>query len=238
MTAPGRDSAQEMVQPGLAALEIGSASLPLRFVRNRRSRRYILRLLPDGIARVTVPRGGSLEFAAEFAKRNRAWIEKQLAKTPPAWAGGTTILFRGMPSEIQVIQEERCRRISVGNMEFRVPLEGELRGCIEAQLRQMAANEFPTRTRELALAHGIHIESVQVRNQRSRWGSCSRSGRISLNWRLIQTPEFVRDYIIVHELMHRREMNHSDRFWTHVQRAFPDYIEAERWLRKHAALVR
>jgi predicted metal-dependent hydrolase len=90
----------------------------------------------------------------------------------------------------------------------------------------------------LARKHQVEIQSVQVRAQRSRWGSCSRAGRISLNWRLIQTPEFVRDYIIVHELMHRREMNHSSRFWAHVQNAFPDYIEAERWLRKNASLLR
>jgi predicted metal-dependent hydrolase len=187
---------------------------------------------------VTVPRGGSLEFAVDFAKRNRAWIEKQLTKSPRAWEHGTTILFRGISTVIQVAVEERFQHISLGSLEFRIPLESDLRTHIEAKLRAMAAEEFPARTRELALTHAVEIQSVQVRNQRSRWGSCSRSGRISLNWRLIQTPEFVRDYIIIHELMHRREMNHSDRFWAHVQSAFPDYMEAERWLRKHAALLR
>jgi predicted metal-dependent hydrolase len=73
-----------------------------------------------------------------------------------------------------------------------------------------------------------------VRNQRSRWGSCSRRGTISLNWRLIQTPVSVRDYVILHELAHLKEMNHSKRFWREVARLCPDYKEAENWLKRHS----
>jgi predicted metal-dependent hydrolase len=78
---------------------------------------------------------------------------------------------------------------------------------------------------------------VLVRNQRTRWGSCSARRTISLNWRLIQTPPFVRDYIIVHELMHLREMNHSQRFWHQVARAYPRWREAEAWLKQHRRLL-
>ena len=78
---------------------------------------------------------------------------------------------------------------------------------------------------------------MSVRNQRSRWGSCSAAGTISLNWRLIQTPDFVRDYIIYHELMHLREMNHSDRFWDHVEEVCPGWREAERWIKRNGSLV-
>jgi len=76
------------------------------------------------------------------------------------------------------------------------------------------------------------VKRVTVRGQRTRWGSCSRRGTISLNWRLIQTPEDVRDYIILHELAHLRQMNHSDRFWREVERLCPDYRSAERWLKQ------
>jgi len=77
-----------------------------------------------------------------------------------------------------------------------------------------------------------------VRSQKSRWGSCSRRGTISLNWRLIQTPDFVRDYIILHELAHLREMNHSPRFWRAVIEFCPGYRDAERWLRAHSDILR
>ncbi len=86
--------------------------------------------------------------------------------------------------------------------------------------------------------YNVAIHRVSVRNQRSRWGSCSARGTISLNWRLIQTPPFVRDYIILHELMHRREMNHSKRFWAHVELVYPEWREAERWLKENAKLLR
>jgi predicted metal-dependent hydrolase len=91
---------------------------------------------------------------------------------------------------------------------------------------------------ELAALHGIEVGRVSVRNQRSRWGSCSRRGTISLNWRLIQTPERVRDYIILHELAHRRHMNHSPRFWQEVEWLCPDYLEAERWIKRHGRWLR
>ena len=78
---------------------------------------------------------------------------------------------------------------------------------------------------------------MSVRNQRSRWGSCSIGGTISLNWRLIQSPEFVRDYIIYHELAHLWEMNHSARFWARVEDICPGWREAERWIKRNGSLV-
>ena len=90
---------------------------------------------------------------------------------------------------------------------------------------------------ELAAVTGVKVRRVVVRNQRSRWGSCSARGTISLNWRLVQTPDFVRDYIIYHELMHLREMNHSGRFWARVEAVCPGWRAAERWLEQHAGLL-
>jgi len=81
------------------------------------------------------------------------------------------------------------------------------------------------------------VRRITVRNQRSRWGSCSRRGTISLNWRLVQTPVFVRDYLVLHELAHLKEMNHSRRFWDEVARLCPGFREAERWLKQHSRLL-
>ena len=91
---------------------------------------------------------------------------------------------------------------------------------------------------QFAAQHQLIVRRVSVRNQKSRWGSCSRKGTISLNWRLVQSPPFVLDYIILHELMHLRHMNHSTRYWREVQRVCPDYQNAERWLKQNAALLR
>jgi predicted metal-dependent hydrolase len=115
---------------------------------------------------------------------------------------------------------------------------GDLRGRIERHLWRLASKELTARALELAALHQVAVSRVSVRNQRSRWGSCSRHGTISLNWRLIQAPVFVRDYIVLHELMHRREMNHSARFWREVERVCPDYEMADRWLKQQAGLLK
>ena len=207
-------------------------------MRNRKARRYILRLMPDGIARVTIPRGGTVEYAVEFARKNSRWLERQLQRTPPEWKDGTAILFRGVPQQIQIVPGQGGWRITFAGLEFEVASQSEVRPAIEAKLRAAATSELISRTLELAVLNGLRVRSVQVRDQRSRWGSCSLRKTICLNWRLIQTPELVRDYIIIHELMHLKEMNHSARFWAHVAAAYPGYLEAERWLKKNSRLLR
>jgi len=101
----------------------------------------------------------------------------------------------------------------------------------DASLRRRAQEELPRQLLELAAVHGITVRRVSVRNQRSRWGSCSRQGSITLNWRLVLVPDFVREYVMLHELMHRLELNHSPRFWRLVAAVCPRLVEARRWLR-------
>lgn len=108
---------------------------------------------------------------------------------------------------------------------------------VEAALRRQAARELPERLAELARLHGFTVKAVSVRNQRTRWGSCSPAGRISLNWRLIQVPSAVRDYVLLHELTHLRHLNHSARFWRELARLCPAHAEARRWLRASKLLV-
>ena len=228
--------------PATDVLQVGTRTVPLLMVRHPRARRYLLRLRPDGTARVTLPRHGTLSEAREFAARNIGWLEQQLArlsaqpKSPVAWQIGTEILFRGLPVCLGL---EAGGFISLGTERVKAAdPAADLRPALQKHLRQLAAKELPARVMELAARHEISVTRVSVRNQKSRWGSCSRRGTISLNWRLIQSPGFVRDYIILHELAHRRQMNHSDQFWSEVARLCPDYPEAERWLKQNAKLLR
>jgi len=165
------------------------------FVRHRRARRYILRLLDDGRVRVTLPRWGSKKEALAFVERSGSWITGQLLKQTAQSAA---------PSEVADREAWRAK----------------------------AVDELPPRLLELAAMHGISITRISIRNQRTRWGACSAGGSITLNWRLVLVPDFVRDYVMLHELMHRRELNHSKRFWRHVAAACPRYLEARAWLLK------
>jgi predicted metal-dependent hydrolase len=105
------------------------------------------------------------------------------------------------------------------------------------ELRLRATRELPARLLELAAEHGLTVSRVSVRNQRWRWGSCSRNGHICLNWRLVTMPDWVRDYVLIHELMHLKRMDHSRTFWRLVAAACPQYEFARRWLRRHQRTV-
>jgi predicted metal-dependent hydrolase len=101
-------------------------------------------------------------------------------------------------------------------------------------LRARARRELPARLLELASAHAVTVTRVSVRNQKWRWGSCSRAGHICLNWRLVTMPEWVRDYVLIHELMHLKRMDHSPRFWRLVAAACPAFERARAWLRAYS----
>ena len=227
----------------IATFTLGARQAPIVFVRNLRARRYVLRLRKDRVIRVTIPRGGSMSAAQSFAERHTDWLERQFQKVeaepvgPVPWKLGTEILFRGEPVRLE--RGDTANQVKCGSERFKVAdAQLDLRPEVERYLRRLARYELPLRVLELATTHHLTVKNVVVRNQKSRWGSCSRRATISLNWRLIQTPENIRDYIILHELMHRRQMNHSKRFWHEVERVCPSYRESENWLKRHARLLR
>jgi predicted metal-dependent hydrolase len=103
----------------------------------------------------------------------------------------------------------------------------------QRELRARALCELPDRLRQLADQFGLRVARISIRNQQSRWGSCSPNGHICLNWRLVAMPDWVRDYVIIHELMHLKRLDHSPRFWKLVAAACPAYQDARAWLRKY-----
>jgi predicted metal-dependent hydrolase len=224
-----------------ASLTVDGKLVPLQLVRHPRARRYLLRLLPDGTARVTIPRGGSAREACQFAGRQTGWLATQLERLrttprlPTEWVAGGTILFRG---ETFTLANPAPGTIQWSTELVRFGEAGKLHSAIQNHLRRLATRELPPRVRELAREHQVVVNRISIRNQRSRWGSCSRHGTISLNWRLVQLPGFVSDYVILHELMHRRQLNHSARFWQEVARACPGYKTSEDWLKQHSVLLR
>jgi predicted metal-dependent hydrolase len=223
-------------------LSVNGHKIPVALVRSRRAQRYVLRLRDDGLARLTIPRNGSVAEAWKFAQRHAGWLARRLQYLssrpirPKEWFAGTEILFRGERVKI----EANANHVRLGNESIPVAhaiADTDLRPLIEKRLRVQAEKELRARTLEFAAQHQLALRRITIRAQRSRWGSCSSGGVISLNWRLIQTPAFVRDYIILHELMHLRQMNHSARFWNEVERACPDYRRAKLWLKENPGLL-
>jgi len=211
----------------------------IHIVFRPRARRYLLGIRPDGAAHLVIPRRGSEVEGIRFLERSEAWLLKRMAQwrsqsqARQPWVEGARFLFRGEETVLRVENGEGGLRLCFSDQIIPVVRAlPDYRGVALDHLHQMAERELPARTRELALLQGIVVHRVSVRAQKTRWGSCSARGTISLNWRLIQAPPRVVDYLIIHELMHRREMNHSARYWKLVAGAFPDYRNAEQWLKK------
>jgi predicted metal-dependent hydrolase len=231
---------------------LNQTAVPVVFVRSERAQSYRLTLRRDGTAAVTIPVRGSEREARVFLAEHADWLararSRQARRPRPAeqWTIGTPVLWRGELAPLRIARDpgaapggEAARpQVCLAADVFPVrSLDGDLRAALEAQFARRARIELPARAWELAAERGADVKQVTVRNQRSRWGSCSAGGTISLNWRLIQTPEMVRDYIILHEIAHLREMNHSDRYWAHVAELCPWWREAERWLKRNGSLL-
>ncbi len=211
------------------------------FRRSPTARNYRLSLGRDGVAVATIPVRGSMREAERFVERNRTWLERarerqrSRPRAADVWTLGTRVLWRGDLAEIRRATDGERPSVCLGADVFRVPrLEDDLRPALHARFIRLAKVELPARAWELAATTRMNVTRVTVRDQRSRWGSCTAAGVVSLNWRLILTPESVRDYIILHELMHLREMNHSRRFWACVGEVFPAWREAEAWIKRNA----
>jgi predicted metal-dependent hydrolase len=232
-------------------IEVDGRSVEVLYQRNERAKRYRLYLDRHGRPRVTIPRRGNRRDAEQFLQQHSAWLRERLRRfaAQPGrrspWRHGTEILLRGTPTALSVQSDGATWRIQLGTEWIPIPearsaddlRQDDLRPVVELHFRKLAFAELPPRVLELAAQHQCPVRRIAIRNQATRWGSCSRRGTISLNWRLIQVPASVRDYIILHELMHLRELNHSSRFWAQVAQVCPDYEERERWLRKHSDAI-
>lgn len=212
---------------------------------NVRARRYILRVKADGTLHVTIPRGGTRAEAIAFAERKRNWILRQRQQrlsqldASKNWHPGTEIYFRGLPALIYCESTIGGQIVRFSDQQLHVSIDcTDFRPHIEKHLWHLAKTEITERTFLLARLHQAPLHRVSVRNQRSRWGSCSTNGTVSLNWRLIQMPPAVMDYLIIHELAHFRQMNHSAAYWRLVEEMDPHYVESERWLRLRGRMLR
>ena len=215
-------------------LRSGASTLALQLVRNRRARRYVLRVNAAGDIVVTMPRWGSISEARDFAGQHLDWIARERLRrvaeaSTHAWQPGAGIWLRGE----RVVIETDGQLVRAGDVSARVPPGAPVREPLRRALREQAKRELPPRLMELAAHAGLRVARISIRDQRSRWGSCSTRGSIALNWRLLLMPPAVRDYVLWHELMHLRRADHSPAFWKLVEGVCPGYRDAKAWLHRH-----
>jgi predicted metal-dependent hydrolase len=230
-------------EPPSIEIEFGHAIYPVRIRRHRQARRYTLRIQAATREVVlTMPPRGSLREAKEFAQKHGGWIAARLHRLPQAapFADGASLPLRGVEHRIAHRPEARGT-VWIESGTDSVPLlcvagdAPHVDRRVSDYLAREARRDLETASRRAATALGVAVKRVSVRDQSSRWGSCSTTGMLSYSWRLILAPPFVLDYLAVHEVAHLVEMNHSPRFWRLVHWHCPDAHRAKAWLDAHGA---
>jgi predicted metal-dependent hydrolase len=228
-------------EPSTLLVKHGSQIFSVRLRRHRRARRYTLRIHPsDREAILTMPPRGTLAEAKDFAQRHGGWIAARLGRLPKAapFQPGTVVPLRGVPHRIvhrpgvrgTVWTETRDsgdRILCVaGGPEH---IERRIHDYMKREVRA----DLQDTVQSCADLLGVKVKRLSIRDQSSRWGSCTSGGSLSFSWRLILAPPFVLDYLAAHEVAHLVEMNHSPRFWRVVGKACDHVERAKRWLDTH-----
>ena len=216
-------------------LELSCGPVPIDVVRNPRARRLSLRVDPaSGQPRLVLPVYTSLADGLNFAKRNAAWLEQQLAAVPTRipFEPGRSIPVLGID---HVVRHDPTARRGVWRADQVIWVSGHsayLSRRVQDFLKREARREISSRAHEKARLIERPIKRIVLRDTRTRWGSCSADGALNFCWRLILASEPVLDYVVAHEVAHLVHMNHSRRFWSLVTRLTPETTGPRRWLRE------
>src|SRR5438105_6425523 len=225
-------------EPQTIQIVFDQAIYPVRIRRHRQARRYTLRIHAASREIIlTMPPRGSVREAKEFAQKHGGWIAARLRRLPEAapFADGTVLPLRGI--QHRIMHRPGLR----GTVWPEAGADGEALLCVAGGaphidrrvsdfLRREALRDLEVASRRAAEQFGVAIKRISVRDQSSRWGSCSTTGVLSYSWRLILAPPFVLDYLAAHEVCHLVELNHSARFWRLVKRLYADVERAKVWL--------
>lgn len=221
-----------------ARLVADRMEIDVLFRRNAKARRLILRLNADGsAAMVTVPKGVSRRQALDFAERSTGWLAARIARREEriALAPGAFLPLRGEMHEIRHLSLRRGT-VTVEPLAKVIHVPGDLPHVARRLcdwLKLVAKEDLTQASRRYAAAMGADFRRLSVRDQKSRWGSCSAEGELSYSWRLVLAPPQILDYVAAHEVAHLRHMNHGPQYWRLVLRHCPHAAMARKWLKAH-----
>lgn len=241
-----RESRPQLTIVGKRKAIINSQTISYTIKRSSKAKYVRLEVRPETGLTVIITRSYKPDQIPEILKEKERWISGKLAKyghiqqsgntrslkkgdTVPYLGRNLKVVIRRSEGNIESVSVERNRlvvNLIVGNNGLNLLLERWYR-MQAAQLIEKKANKIST---SMDLRYG----RLAIRGQKTRWGSCSQKGNLNFNWKLIMVPEPVIDYVIIHELAHLKEMNHTKRFWQLVEQYCPQWHNHRKWLRDHA----
>ncbi len=202
--------------------------------RSPRARRVRVAVDAERGVEVILPQRAPARAANEAIVELRPWIERRLQDAARARAAvaarGNAVPYLG--TDLVLVPEAGRTRVHRRGDTLRVPA-GDARPALERWYRRAARDEIAPRLDAAVASLGTRYTALTIRNQRTRWGSCSSTGAMSFNWRLLLAPEEVLEYVVWHEACHLLVLDHSARFWDLLAFHLPDYEAPKRWLRRH-----
>jgi predicted metal-dependent hydrolase len=228
---------------------VGAIAYTVR--RSERARCARLVVSSEGVELV-VPRRMSLSDATPLVRDKRSWLERQLRRLaaaeavhpPPQIRDGGPLPYMGRQLRLRIVTQPGRRRTRVrrqgDTLVVAVGSTGNaiVRSALERWYRERARVEIGHRLDEATARAGTSYGRLTIRDQRTRWASCSPNGTMSFNWRLLLAPEPILAYVVEHEVVHLEVPDHSPRFWRVLARRLPGYREREHWLRRHGPSLR
>ena len=235
----------------LHSVEVGDQRIDYTVRISRAARRARIRVAPAGVE-VVLPTDSGLDRAESFLQENGDWLLDQLAffnrtgnfRIEAGVNEDAYILFNGVKTAMEVVEidsRRRCARIihEADCLKVIIPRGSAVNPLASLQnwLRRMARKLVHERLELRAREMGVKYDRVFIRAQRTRWGSCSSRKNLSFNWRLVMAPPEVLDYLVVHELAHLIEPNHSMKFWLIVRSYCPRYEQHRAWLKQNQEVL-
>jgi predicted metal-dependent hydrolase len=213
-------------------------------IRSRR-KTIAVEITKEGGVLVRAPLKLARREVLAFVQQNSNWIARKLdqarvlqeERTPRRFLEGESFPFLGEQHRLRIIDGGDYLRKENGEFLLGNDLSSRAEGLFRTWYRARAREILEDRVTHFALRMGLACRSVRITEAKERWGSCSAAGNLNFAWRLVMAPPGVIDYVIVHELTHLVEMNHSRRFWGRVGRILPDYATRRKWLRENEHLL-
>lgn len=236
--------------------EFRQRNIEYSFKRSHRARRLRMQINEEGKLMIIAPLSISLEKIEHFISGNGEWIEKHIQKAkekhqkiiPHRYQTGDVFWLLGEACQLIVKTSSKKRSkvqwqknqlcVSIDKNTAESAQGGAVKKSLAIFFKKKADEVIRDRLEYLNEAYGFKYNWVTLRDQKSRWGSCSKKGNLNFNWRLIMAPIEIIDYVVVHELCHLRHLNHSHQFWSMVAESIHDHKARRRWLKEKGYLLR
>jgi predicted metal-dependent hydrolase len=219
--------------------------IPVEKIIRSRRRTIALEVTPAATIIVRAPLRAPAEYIAEILQQKSSWILRKMDEInrrphPPCheYMEGELFLFLGRSYPLHIVKDgsmtiERSDRLYVS-----ITLLPDIRNQLKHWYREEARKEIRARCMWFSLKTGHVPETIRITDARQRWGSCTHKGGLSFSWRLIQAPPEIVDYVVVHELVHISQPDHSKKFWDKIRKIMPDFEQRRNWLKDHERLLK